>query len=264
MPRSLKKGPFVDDHLLEEGRRPEREEHQAGHQDLVASVDDHPRLHRTHLRRPRRTQACAGVRLGGHGRPQAGRVRADPDLQGSHQGRPEEQAAMSTTTVTEYPSATAKARFVHISASKARRVIDLVRGKSVTEALDILRWAPQAASEHGRQGHRQCCRQRAEQRWPGPVDPRGRDRLRRRGPDRQAHPSACAGAGVPDPQAHQPHHRDRREPPEQGQGFVHVGQRGPRAPRSGQQGRREQGPRQEGACQEGGRGEGRPDRDRDL
>jgi large subunit ribosomal protein L22 len=52
---------------------------------------------------------------------------------------------MSTTT--EYPSATAKARFVRVSASKARRVIDLVRGKSVAEALDILRWAPQAASE---------------------------------------------------------------------------------------------------------------------
>jgi len=51
------------------------------------------------------------------------------------------------TTTTEYPSATAKARFVHVSASKARRVIDLVRGKSVSEALDILRWAPQAASE---------------------------------------------------------------------------------------------------------------------
>ncbi|MCI4676990.1 50S ribosomal protein L22 [Candidatus Mycolicibacterium alkanivorans] len=51
------------------------------------------------------------------------------------------------TTTTEYPSATAKARFVHVSASKARRVIDLVRGKSVEEALDILRWAPQAASE---------------------------------------------------------------------------------------------------------------------
>ncbi|MGB3484477.1 MAG: 50S ribosomal protein L22 [Mycobacterium sp.] len=51
------------------------------------------------------------------------------------------------TTAVEYPSATAKARFVGISASKARRVIDLVRGKSVTEALDILRWAPQGASE---------------------------------------------------------------------------------------------------------------------
>ena len=54
---------------------------------------------------------------------------------------------MTTTETTEYPSAVAKARFVHVSASKARRVIDLVRGKSVTDALDILRWAPQAASE---------------------------------------------------------------------------------------------------------------------
>ena len=52
-----------------------------------------------------------------------------------------------STTVTEYPSATAKARHIGISASKARRVIDLVRGKSVEEALDILRWAPQQASE---------------------------------------------------------------------------------------------------------------------
>src|SRR6478609_7446459 len=51
------------------------------------------------------------------------------------------------TTTTEYPTAVAKARFVRISPTKARRVIDLVRGKSVTEALDILRWAPQAASE---------------------------------------------------------------------------------------------------------------------
>ncbi len=53
---------------------------------------------------------------------------------------------MSTTT-TEYPSAVAVARFVRVSPTKARRVIDLVRGKSVAEALDILRWAPQAASE---------------------------------------------------------------------------------------------------------------------
>jgi len=51
------------------------------------------------------------------------------------------------TSTIEYPSAVAKARFVRVSASKARRVIDLVRGKSVTDALDILRWAPQAASE---------------------------------------------------------------------------------------------------------------------
>ena len=47
---------------------------------------------------------------------------------------------------TEFPSAVAKARFVRVSPTKARRVINLVRGKSVSEALDILRWAPQAAS----------------------------------------------------------------------------------------------------------------------
>src|SRR5919107_89247 len=52
-----------------------------------------------------------------------------------------------TSVETEYPTATAKARFVRVSATKARRVIDLVRGKPVSEALDILRWAPQAASE---------------------------------------------------------------------------------------------------------------------
>ena len=50
------------------------------------------------------------------------------------------------TTAIEYPSATAVARFVPFSSTKARRVIDLVRGKSVAEALDILRWAPQDAS----------------------------------------------------------------------------------------------------------------------
>jgi large subunit ribosomal protein L22 len=52
-----------------------------------------------------------------------------------------------TATATVYPSASAVARFVRVSPTKARRVIDLVRGKSVAEALDILRWAPQDASE---------------------------------------------------------------------------------------------------------------------
>ncbi|MCV7213874.1 50S ribosomal protein L22 [Mycobacterium crocinum] len=52
-----------------------------------------------------------------------------------------------TTATTEYPSATAKARHIGISATKARRVINLVRDKSVEDALDILRWAPQQASE---------------------------------------------------------------------------------------------------------------------
>src|SRR3954469_7799725 len=52
-----------------------------------------------------------------------------------------------TSVETEYPSATAKARFVRVSASKARRVIDLVRGKSVSAALDTLGGARQQAGE---------------------------------------------------------------------------------------------------------------------
>lgn len=51
----------------------------------------------------------------------------------------------AATKATEYPSAVAKARFVRVSPRKARRVIDLVRGRSVSDALDILRWAPQAS-----------------------------------------------------------------------------------------------------------------------
>ncbi len=42
MPRSLKKGPFVDDHLLKKVEVAERQELEERHQDLVAALDDHP------------------------------------------------------------------------------------------------------------------------------------------------------------------------------------------------------------------------------
>lgn len=44
-------------------------------------------------------------------------------------------------------SASATARFVRVSPMKARRVLALVRGKSVSEALAILKYAPQGASK---------------------------------------------------------------------------------------------------------------------
>ena len=47
----------------------------------------------------------------------------------------------------EEPGAFAVARFVRISPRKARRVVDMVRGAGVDEALATLRFAPQAASE---------------------------------------------------------------------------------------------------------------------
>ena len=44
-------------------------------------------------------------------------------------------------------TAVAKARYVRTSASKARRVVDLIRGMKTDEAEAVLRFAPQAASE---------------------------------------------------------------------------------------------------------------------
>ena len=43
--------------------------------------------------------------------------------------------------------AKASARHVRVSPQKARRVVDLIRGKAVTDAVTTLTFAPQAASE---------------------------------------------------------------------------------------------------------------------
>ena len=47
----------------------------------------------------------------------------------------------------EEPGAFASARFVRIIPMKARRVVDMVRGQGVDDALALLRFAPQAAAE---------------------------------------------------------------------------------------------------------------------
>jgi large subunit ribosomal protein L22 len=43
--------------------------------------------------------------------------------------------------------ARAQARHVRVTPQKARRVVDLIRGKAATEAASVLQFAPQAASE---------------------------------------------------------------------------------------------------------------------
>ncbi len=59
-----------------------------------------------------------------------------------------------TTTSTASPAAAlepvrarAVARFVHMSPTKVRRVVALIKGRPLQEALDILRFSPQAAAE---------------------------------------------------------------------------------------------------------------------
>ena len=57
------------------------------------------------------------------------------------------QARRSGDAGTVLPGARAVARHVRISPMKARRVVDLVRGLPAKEALTVLKFAPQAASE---------------------------------------------------------------------------------------------------------------------
>jgi large subunit ribosomal protein L22 len=55
-------------------------------------------------------------------------------------------ADRSTALETER-AARAQARYVRVTPMKARRVVDLVRGMPAHEALAVLKFAPQAASE---------------------------------------------------------------------------------------------------------------------
>lgn len=57
--------------------------------------------------------------------------------------RPSRRAAL----LGERPGSYAIARHVRMSPTKVRRVVDVVRGMGVTEALAVLQFAPQAASE---------------------------------------------------------------------------------------------------------------------
>jgi large subunit ribosomal protein L22 len=52
----------------------------------------------------------------------------------------------TTTDAPVAPGARAVARYVRTSATKARRVVNLIRGLPAKEALTVLRFAPQAAS----------------------------------------------------------------------------------------------------------------------
>ncbi len=56
-------------------------------------------------------------------------------------------AGASDAQVSDLPRARARATYVRMSPMKVRRVVDLIRGLPAEEALAVLRFAPQAASE---------------------------------------------------------------------------------------------------------------------
>ncbi|GAB3446535.1 50S ribosomal protein L22 [Actinophytocola sediminis] len=51
------------------------------------------------------------------------------------------------TAQEELPRAIARARYVRATPMKVRRVVELIKGRSADEALNVLRYSPQAASE---------------------------------------------------------------------------------------------------------------------
>jgi large subunit ribosomal protein L22 len=51
------------------------------------------------------------------------------------------------TAQEELPRAIARARYVRATPMKVRRVVELIKGRSADEALSVLRYSPQAASE---------------------------------------------------------------------------------------------------------------------
>ena len=65
--------------------------------------------------------------------------------------------------------ATAKLSFVRLSPQKARLVVDMVRGKGVQEALNILKYSPQKAAEIVAKLVRSAVAN-AEQKGTGDVD----------------------------------------------------------------------------------------------
>jgi large subunit ribosomal protein L22 len=57
------------------------------------------------------------------------------------------RSSSAAAPVTEVVPARAQARYVRVTPMKARRVVDLIRGRQADQALAVLRFAPQSASE---------------------------------------------------------------------------------------------------------------------
>ena len=106
----------------------------------------------------------------------------------------------------------ATAKYLRGSTRKARLVVAAITGRPVEEAAALLRFMPQHAAQdvaavlksataNAENNHNLSAEDLVVARCP-----------RQRGPDDQALAAAGPGSGVPDPQAHDPHHRRRRGP----------------------------------------------------
>ncbi len=125
-------------------------------------------------------------------------------------------AADNTTTEVR-----AVARHVRVTPQKARRVVDLIRGKNATDAVAVLRFAPQGAAEPVRKVLESAI---ANARVKADLVAERFDERELvvasafvdEGPDHEAVPPARPGPRRTHQQAHEPHHRGRRTQARQG------------------------------------------------
>ena len=159
MPRSLKKGPFVDDHLMKKVDA----ENDKGTHNVIKTWSRRSMIvpamigHTIAVHDGRKhvpvfvTDSMVGHKLGSSPRPAptAGTSRttgrdAVADVPTTERRR---TSARRESLLGDQPGAFASARFVRITPMKARRVVDMVRGLPVDDALALLQFAPQAAAE---------------------------------------------------------------------------------------------------------------------
>ncbi len=117
----------------------------------------------------------------------------------------------------------AEAKWVRLSARKARVVLANIRGRSVPEARTILAFTQRAAAIEIEKVLRSAVANAETNpllHWNGDDLVIRRD-LRRRGPDAQALAPARAWPRQPDHQAHLPHH-DRARPEPEGRDDAHA------------------------------------------
>ncbi len=151
MPRSLKKGPFVDGHLVKKVDA----QNEAGTKNVIktwsrrsmiipAMLGHTIAVHngKTHIP-VFVTESMVGHKLGEFSPTRTFRGHVKDDRKSKRLTR---GGMTMTDTGRTTMEARAQARYIRVTPMKARRVVDLIRGMDATELEAVLRFAPQAAS----------------------------------------------------------------------------------------------------------------------
>ena len=198
MGRSLKKGPFTDDHLVIKVAAMNAKNEKKVITHLVAALDDSAGVHRPYDRGAQRQEVHSGVRHREHGGPQAGRILADPHVQGPLGEGGDREVGEAVLRRHGAMEARAEARYIRVSPQKARLVVDLIRGRRRATAITISADHQQADRADGREGAAVGDRQRENKSDDVDVDQLIVSRsLRQRRAAHEAHPAGADGPRLP-------------------------------------------------------------------